>query len=202
MPPWRCPSLNHQVISDGPHVALGKIKTKIKEELSYCDHIQQVLILFLSLPSYLNGPGYVFFGAALSNKWLNSCYLCSFFKNPFKMANACNYNVSLKTNRQVTAHRATEKAATNASIPSRKRTNTWWGGEGDPLWGSKNLLVHWILGLIQGMCTDTWGCYKIPNFWATSLFMAPAQMTQTFIGEYKILCSWVSFGWSETSKSL
>lgn len=80
MPPWRWPSLNHQVISDGPHVALGKIKTKIKEELSYCDHIQQVLILFLSLPSYLNGPSYVFFGAALSNKWLNSCYLCSFLK--------------------------------------------------------------------------------------------------------------------------
>lgn len=49
------------------------------------------------------------------------------------MANTCNYDVSLKTNRQVTAHRATEKAATKASIPSRKRTNAWWGGEGDPL---------------------------------------------------------------------
>lgn len=87
------------------------------------------------------------------------------------MANTCKYSVSIKTNRQVTAHRATEKATINASIPSGERTNAWWGGEGDSL--SKNLHVHWILGLTQGICTKTWGFYKIPNFWATDCGPGP-----------------------------
>lgn len=102
-------------------MAFGRIKTKIKEELSYCDHIQQVLTHFLSLPSYLNGPGYMLFGAALNSKWPNSCNLCSFFLNPFKMTNACNYDISIKTNRQVTAHRATEKGATLQCLVGREQ---------------------------------------------------------------------------------